>query len=329
MKNKIKNLGLSGILLGVTISPCFSQKNQDKEYISNTINNVQYTDKTWNNKFNLEEQFLLGKYNLKDIPVILAKNNDFEKGELEFIVYPENECEIQNIYGRGIALVGNKYIPTRLVTKNHERIKNFELNEINAKIIKEIKKSKIKSQNSYGFSIDLSEKDLKSKLPQITLPNGKNYLCLDVDWGNFYTDNGNIHKIDLNGKLSKFFVPITNGYVEGIDMGNGKIYLHSEEGFYIPVIEEQQIILEEFERTKNEDKNTNYMKYLEEKRNLEFDSEKAPGKNYYIIKKGDNLKKISEFFYGSEKEIERIYELNPEIDKKTNLILPGQKIRIR
>lgn len=50
--------------------------------------------------------------------------------------------------------------------------------------------------------------------------------------------------------------------------------------------------------------------------------------NYYEIKSGDNLSKISKKFYGTSNLYNKIFEANKEVIKDMNLIYPGQKIRI-
>lgn len=50
--------------------------------------------------------------------------------------------------------------------------------------------------------------------------------------------------------------------------------------------------------------------------------------NYYEIKSGDNLSKISKKFYGNANLYNKIFEANREVIKDMNLIYPGQKIRI-
>ena len=49
---------------------------------------------------------------------------------------------------------------------------------------------------------------------------------------------------------------------------------------------------------------------------------------YYIIKSGDNLSKISKQFYGDPNKYNRIFEANREVIKDADKIFPGQKIRI-
>ncbi len=49
---------------------------------------------------------------------------------------------------------------------------------------------------------------------------------------------------------------------------------------------------------------------------------------YYEIKAGDNLSKISKQFYGNPNHYTKIFEANKEVIKDMNLIYPGQKIRI-
>lgn len=50
--------------------------------------------------------------------------------------------------------------------------------------------------------------------------------------------------------------------------------------------------------------------------------------NYYEIKSGDSLSKISKEFYGNANLYNKIFEANKEVIKDANLIYPGQKIRI-
>lgn len=50
--------------------------------------------------------------------------------------------------------------------------------------------------------------------------------------------------------------------------------------------------------------------------------------NYYEIKSGDSLSKISKEFYGNANLYNKIFEANLEVIKDPNLIYPGQKIRI-
>ena len=53
-----------------------------------------------------------------------------------------------------------------------------------------------------------------------------------------------------------------------------------------------------------------------------------PEDQYYEIKSGDNLSKVSKKFYGSSNHYNAIFEANREVIKDMNLIYPGQKIRI-
>ncbi len=49
---------------------------------------------------------------------------------------------------------------------------------------------------------------------------------------------------------------------------------------------------------------------------------------YYEIKSGDNLSKISKQFYGNPNHYNAIFEANKEVIKDMNKIYPGQVIRI-
>ncbi len=53
-----------------------------------------------------------------------------------------------------------------------------------------------------------------------------------------------------------------------------------------------------------------------------------PEDQYYEIKSGDNLSKVSKKFYGSSNHYNEIFEANKEVIKDMNLIYPGQMIRI-
>jgi nucleoid-associated protein YgaU len=55
----------------------------------------------------------------------------------------------------------------------------------------------------------------------------------------------------------------------------------------------------------------------------------ATGKvEYYVIKSGDTLSAIAQKFYGKGSAYPRIFEANREVIKNSDLIYPGQKIRI-
>jgi len=49
---------------------------------------------------------------------------------------------------------------------------------------------------------------------------------------------------------------------------------------------------------------------------------------YYVIKSGDTLSAIAKQFYGDPNKYQAIFDANREAIKDTNLIFPGQKIRI-
>ncbi|WP_072680809.1 peptidoglycan-binding protein LysM [Arcobacter sp. LA11] len=64
-------------------------------------------------------------------------------------------------------------------------------------------------------------------------------------------------------------------------------------------------------------------------KSVEFDGiTEDSEENYYEIKSGDNLSKISKKFYGNANLYNKIFEANREVIKDMNLIYPGQKIRI-
>jgi LysM repeat protein len=253
MKNSIKKplikAGLAGILLGTSILPSFAQKHQKQErpYLSNTFHGVEYSDRNplENRRFALEKQVLLGKYNTEDIPVILTTNPDIQEGELPFIMYSLDQAELINGYGRELELNGIKYIPTRLIDKEDRSIlRDFILTEISAELKKTIKKKKKNSENSFGYSINLTDEDIISKLPQLKTPNGEIYVYFDLNWGKIYNQKGEIMyptQEMYDNIIPKLFVPIKDKKnAEIINLWDGKISIFSAEGFYLPMREEVQ-----------------------------------------------------------------------------------------
>lgn len=64
-------------------------------------------------------------------------------------------------------------------------------------------------------------------------------------------------------------------------------------------------------------------------KNVEFEGiTEDSDENYYEIKSGDTLSKISKQFYGNANLYNKIVEANLEVIRDANLIYPGQKIRI-
>jgi nucleoid-associated protein YgaU len=49
---------------------------------------------------------------------------------------------------------------------------------------------------------------------------------------------------------------------------------------------------------------------------------------YYLIRKGDTLSKITKQYYGDANKYPRIFEANREVIIDADRIFPGQKIRI-
>jgi hypothetical protein len=363
MKPTLKDIIRGGIFLtgGLAISQNINAQANESEYLNNTIGGVQYSDKTWKkNNFKLEEQVLFGKKNKNDIPVILVNNDDENDGELNFILYSENETDILDVYGQGRTLSGKKYIPTRLYNKKDTSlIKLFELNDINANLKKDMKKNSKKSENSYGFSMDITEEIINSKLPQITLPNGDKYVCFDVNWGNFYSEDGKEVSVNTKGTLPKVLVPLVEGkYIEGINLGNGRIRVFSRLGFYIPTEQEMQINVKSNTQSQKQNtqtsaksnlkEKTNYMKYREEQEKQDSSSQN-PTKNvsntpiqtpikseikqpvdtpiYHIIQKGDTFYNLADKYWQNTKEEDEIERLNPGVNPDSLKI--GQKIRVK
>jgi len=61
---------------------------------------------------------------------------------------------------------------------------------------------------------------------------------------------------------------------------------------------------------------------------LTIGSDEGKGAEYYVIQKGDTLSRIAKQFYGDPNKYPKIFEANREVLRDSDLIYPGQKIRI-
>lgn len=245
MKTKGK-LGLTGILLGATMSlsnPLFSQK-QERNYLPETINNVEYVDNKMDKaKYKLEMQVPFegkGGY-------FYRPNPDVDEGELEFNVLPEKQSLIWGSLNSNQAkLTGLEYIPSRLYSKG-EVITFFEITDerINEKIKRKIKKNFKKSENSFGYSFDITDETFKKILPQQDIAN-KKYLYFDMKGVKLLKiQEGVLKKTGLSGpknSLPVFYVPLNQEKLEGaINPNTGNIIIYSKTGIFTPIPEENQL----------------------------------------------------------------------------------------
>lgn len=344
MKNLLKILGITGVLLtGGTTLNALAQKrektiNNDKPYLENTISGVGYSDHQSNKTFKVEEQSLFGIYNVNDVPRIFVANNNQDDGELSMNVYPIDQAEIQDVYQGKTSINGLvSYIPTRLANEStHEIIKNFQLTEFNGKLKKAIDKSKIKSRNSFGFSVDVTDEDFDLKLPSFTLPNGEVYVAISTDWGNFYDDKGDYQYINFpESTLSEFYIKLIEGkFITFTNLGTGEVNLRSEDGFYIPAREEIQLNADSYQepiKQSSPQPNDLEKKAITGQSPTKYISNTSTQTQdtavYHIIEKGDTFYNLADKYWNNEKEADEIQKLNPNVDP-TKLQI-GQKIRVK
>jgi len=308
MKEKTK-LGLAGILLGATLSltkPGFSQESPKRNYIPETIYGVEYSDNQANKaKYKLESQRFF-KNNGEGY--FLKQNKDLDEGELNFKLIPKKEGLVwESLNFNKSELKGKEYIPTRLY-RNEKQVNMFEIKDkrINKKIKKRLKKHKIKSENSFGYSRDIQDDDFKKILPQSNIRN-QEYLYFDINKVNFFQEiNKSLEKIPLNINDSRdeFFVPLNQRKVMcAINPNTKNIMIYSSEGIFIPTLEENQTDIP------IKEEKTDYMFY-KEKLEKERTSNKKTSENYYIVKPGDTFWNLSEKFYGTGKDASKLMKKN-------------------
>jgi len=324
--------GLAGIVLAGGLS--LNSMAQKREYIQGNVNNVKYeltTEKDFP-KYKLEEQCLFNNcYTFWDyVP---------RKGELNFWVSNKDEESIAFQEGKQVKIGAPQYIPTKVGNKIN--VTNLAIERTSYEKLKR----RAKESQYFGFSVDITDKDLKFKLPEINIK-GTPYIVLKE-----ILDNS--HK---QTDVSFYLIPKTKGTTiffpnkSFIEENGYEVQAQIEGEVYQPILKDENKKSDSYESGDfpsgviENQKETNYMKYTRErdeeyfssqKKNLEGKTIQAPKntqvkenekKCTYTIKVGDTFYNIADKFYATGKRAEEIEKLNPNINP-TKLKV-GQKIII-
>jgi LysM repeat protein len=328
MKKSYITKGLAGILLMGSLS--LNSMAQNRNYIQGNVNNVKYeltTEKDFP-KYKIEEQCLFNKcYTFWDYTP--------KKGELNFWVSNKDEESMNFQEGKQVEINAPQYIPTKI----GEKINVTNLN-IERTSYEKLKKRAKKSQH-FGFSVDINDKDLKFKIPEIDIK-GKHYIVLKeiIDNSKERTD------------ASFYLIPKTKGTVisfpnksfieeHGYEV-QAQITCNEEGGVYQPILKEdcnkfnsyvsedspsgivnqKKDIIKQIDSTKYKKENA-----LEKQIQTGTKDRISKDENFtYTIKSRDTFYNIADKFYGTGKDAYWIQKSNPSVNP-SNLKV-GQKIII-
>jgi hypothetical protein len=331
--------GLVTLLLACLPSNSMAQKRQ---YIKGNVHEVKYSEATEKDfpKYKLEEQCLFG--NCYTFWNYNTKQGKSREEELNFLVSNKNEETISFQEGQQVKIDAPMYVPTKVGD-------NINVTELSIKrtSIEKLRK-RAKERNSAGFSVDITDRDLEFKLPQIKV-NGVEYIVLQEMIDNSQERND----------IPLYLIPRTKGTVisfpeESFIEENGYevqaiITCDKKGGIFQPVPFSQSGKLYLYkstetpseipEQNKGSNKKTDYMKYREEleknqskKNKLEKQTQpqniptKKEEAEEYEIKTGDTFYNIADKIYGTGKDADLIQRANPEVD--ASKLKVGQKIKI-
>jgi len=352
MKNKTKKTlgGLGTLVLAGAFALNPQNINAQRDYIEGTSQGTEYSDVKSHKiaNYKLEGNVLFKEKNGKnDVAYFFKDNDDLDEGELDFLIYPADKTKIKTAFSGKTSLEGTGYIPTQLAYEN-QKMQEFELNDFDAKLKKKlIKKSRKQSENSFGYSFLIKDKDLKSIFPQIT-KNGKEYLYFDGSKGKYVICENDKKSFGVLNKqmlkkgeiLPHILIPIENldNVAFSINPDNGNITIISEEGFYIPTTNQEWVPSTTKQVPKSVPKSKT-KKTTSSNKNQTNTSTSTPADTtsqtqinaqqeefFYTIKSGDTFWNLSENLYGSGKDSNKLESLNPGVDP-TKLKV-GQKIKV-
>ena len=328
----------------------FSSMAQKRQYIQGNVHDVKYNETTEKNfpKYKLEEQCLFG--NCYTFWNYNTKQGKLKQGELNFWVSKKDEESITFQEGKQVKIDAPMYVPTKV----GDNINVTELS-IERTSIERLRK-RAKERNSAGFSVDITDRDLKFKIPTIKV-NEMEYIVLQEMIDNseerndmslylipktkgtvisfpeesFIEENGyEVQAIITCDKKGGVFQPVPVGQ-------DGKPYLNTE-GMFPSGIQEQN---------QGSEKKTDYMKYKEELENkesgkpngsleektIQTDTQTDTNTSIikdtciYIIKSGDKgYWDIAETILSNEKRWKQIRDLNKGL--KSEELKVGQRIKI-
>lgn len=334
MKKSLVAGGLAGIVLACL--PLSSQA-QKRQYLNGNVHDVKYTHTTEKDfpKYKLEEQCLFNN-------CYTFWNYNPRQGELNFWVSKKDEESMTFQEGTQVKIDAPMYIPTKIMDKINITSMTLERTSF------EKLKRRAKEIQDFGFSVDITDKDLNFKLPEIKVK-GISYIVL-----NEILDNSE-ERADLplylipKTKGTKIFFPSQSfiqedGYpvqavVECDEKGgvfqpvpfneSGRLYVYNPSDYNSGIPEKQEKLKKQKSEKQDISKKTDYIKYREE---LEKETQTlyAPTKEEeiqeYEIKTGDTFYNIANKIYGTGKDAYWIQKANPEVDPSKLKV--GQKIKI-
>jgi LysM repeat protein len=303
MKNKLLT-GLAAILLAGGLPHDISA--QKREYMQGNVHDVKYELTTQKDfpKYKLEEQCLFN--NCYTFWEYTPKSN-----ELNFSV--SNNDEQTNVFEveGNVSIESQKYIPIKI--GDNINVTNLNITRTSYEKLKK----RAKEKQGFGFSVDITDRDLKFKLPEINI-NGTKYIVLKE-----MLDNSNKQK-----DLSFYLIPKTKGTKisfpnQPFTEENGyeiqaQIFCSKDGGVYQPIAENKITLNSE---------GGNYPAGIREqdtsKTNTQLKKEET---QEYTIKAGDTFYNLADRFYGTGKDAYWIQKSNPNVDPSKLKI--GQKIII-
>jgi len=339
MKNQLMKKvvgGLAGIALATSIS--LNADAQRREYMKGNVNGVEYrltTEKDFP-KYKLEKQCLFDNcYTFWEYTP--------KADELDFAISEENtEVSIFKV-GDDTRKIFRKYIPKKVADK-------IDITDLNiTKTSYEKLKKRAKSKEYFGFSVDITDKDLKFNIPEIE-KDGVQYIVLKT----ISDETGNQDSIlpfYLIPKVrgTEILIPDKEFVKEGYRI-QATIFCNENGGVYLPFSEKAEFsgsnknaypsgVLEN-KVEQDTIKKTDYMKEREEqeKRFMQETQtqdtlktpvnakEEKPCTKTYIIQPGDTYFNIADRFLDSGKDASGIQKLNPTVNP--NKLQIGQKILI-
>jgi hypothetical protein len=272
--------GLTAILLAGTSINAQAQK---RPYIPGNVHEVEYTRTTENDfpKYKLEEQCLFNNcYNFWSYS---PKAN-----ELNFSVSKVEE-NINVLESRKITILSKRYTPKKVSNR-------IDVMNCVTKTSLDRLRKKVKSREYFGFSADITDKDLELKLPEIKV-NGKSYIVLEA-----VEDSENaLSKLPIylipKEKGTKIIVP-NNPFMHGDNEAQAKIVCDEKSGIYQPILNtsnkentiskpsgQNQNQNEEQEEWQGNTQKTPFMKEAEEREKQE------QSKNQGLQKQNETLEK--------------------------------------
>jgi hypothetical protein len=328
--------GLAAILLAGL--PLTAQV-QKRQYVRGNVHDVKYELTTEKNfpKYKIEEQCLFDN-------CYTFWNHTPGKDQLNFWVSYKNEESITFQDGKQIEMDSPKYIPEKI--SNRINVTNLAVERTSYEKLKR----RAKKSQSFGFSVDITDRDMKFELPEIDVK-GTKYIALKEMIDNSAEQTDLPFYLIPKTKGTIIFFP-NNSFIEenGYEI-QAQIVCDEESGVYQPILKDENekpssnnygnyhsgLVNEKKEEWQGNEKETDYMRYAREKENsLEKEVQTQVSGNtqtkkekpcYYTIKKGDKgFWSISGKILNNEKRYIEIQNLNPNIKSKDLKV--GQKILV-